>query len=99
MPKCKHFVATLGLQAFRAVEGAFARVQDVVEASKLGGFFESGFSLVPKFVRTHAAWTPTASALRLSNENKQVYFRCVRLECYSGRVENFTTMESKPKSW
>ena len=40
----------------RAVEGAFARVQDVVEASKLGGFFESGFSLVPDFVGTHAAF-------------------------------------------
>ena len=40
----------------RAVEGAFARVQDVVEACKLGGFFESGFSLVPKFVGAYAAF-------------------------------------------
>ena len=44
------------MHTFRAVEGAFARVQNVVEAGELGGFFESGFSLVPKFVGTHAAF-------------------------------------------
>ena len=38
----------------RAVEGAFTRVQDVVEASELRGFGEGGFSLVPNFVGTHA---------------------------------------------
>ena len=68
----KHFSATLVLHTFRAIEGTFARVQNVVEASKLGGFGEGGFSLVPNFVGTHALWTPLASALRLSNENKRV---------------------------
>ena len=93
----KHFSATLVLHTFRAVEGSFTRVQDVVEASELGGFGEGGFSLVPDFVGTHALWTPAASALRLSNENKRVCFRCIRLVRYSGRVENFTTISSKPK--
>ena len=96
--KRKHFVATLVLHTFRAVEGAFARVQDVVEACELCRFGEGGFSLVPDFVGTHALWTPAASALRLSNENKRVCFRCIRLVRYSGRVENFTTISSKPKS-
>ncbi len=38
----------------RAIEGAFARVQDVVEAGELRRFGEGGFSLVPDFVGTHA---------------------------------------------
>ena len=38
----------------RAIEGAFARIQNVVEAGELGGFGEGGFSLVPDFVGTHA---------------------------------------------
>ena len=50
----KHFSATLVLHTFRAIKGTFARVQNVVEAGELGGFFESGFSLVPDFVGTHA---------------------------------------------
>ncbi len=95
--KCKHFSATLVLHTFRAVEGTFARVQDVVEAGELRCFGEGGFRLVPDFVGTHALWTPAASALRLSNENKRVCFRCIRLVRYSGRVENFTTISSKPK--
>ena len=111
------------MHTFRAVEDAFARVQDVVEACELCRFGEGGFSLVPDFVGTHALWTPAASALRLSNENKRVgrfasvaafikykfindlclnkfahfCFRCIRLVRYSGRVENFTTISSKPK--
>ena len=93
----KHFSATLVLHTFRAVEGTFTRIQNVVEASKLRGFGEGGFSLVPDFVGTHALWTPAASALRLSNENKRFCFRCVRLASFSGRVENFTTISSKPK--
>ena len=52
----KHFSATLVLHTLRAIEDTFARVQNVVEAGELGGFFESGFSLVPKFVGTHAAF-------------------------------------------
>ena len=95
----KHFSATLVLHTFRAIEGAFARIQNVVEASELRGFGEGGFSLVPDFFGTHALWTPLASALCLSNENKRVCFRCIRLVRYSGRVENFTTISSKPKSW
>ena len=93
----KHFSATLVLHTFRAVEGTFTRIQNVVEAGELGGFGEGGFSLVPDFVGTHALWTPAASALRLSNENKRFCFRCVRLASFSGRVENFTTISSKPK--
>ena len=50
----KHFSATLVLHTFRAVEGTFTRVQNVVEASELRSFGEGGFSLVPNFVRTHA---------------------------------------------
>ena len=38
----KHFSATLVLHTFRAIEDTFARVQNVVEAGELGGFFESG---------------------------------------------------------
>ena len=86
------------MHTFRAIEGAFARIQNVVKASELRGFGEGGFSLVPNFVGTHALWTPLASALRLSNENKRVCFRSIRLVRYSGRVENFTTISSKPKS-
>ena len=85
--KCKHFSATLVLHTFRAVEGTFTRVQNVVEASELRCFGEGGFSLVPDFIGTHALWTPAASALRLSNENKRVCFRCIRLASFSGRVE------------
>ena len=50
----KHFSATLVLHTFRAIEGAFARIQNVVEASELRRFGEGGFSLVPDFVGTHA---------------------------------------------
>lgn len=111
------------MHTFRAIEGAFTRVQNVVEAGELRRFGEGGFRLVPDFVGTHALWTPAASALRLSNENKRVgrfasvaafikykfindlclnkfahfCFRCIRLVRYSGRVENFTTISSKPK--
>ena len=50
----KHFSATLVLHTFRAVEDAFARIQNVVEASELRRFGEGGFRLVPDFVGTHA---------------------------------------------
>src|SRR5574344_10397 len=38
----------------RAVEGAFARVQDVVEPGELGRFGEGCFGLVPDFIGSHA---------------------------------------------
>ena len=99
----KHFSATLVLHTFRAIEGTFARVQDVVEAGELGSFGEGGFSLVPNFVGPHALFGAGGElyhdiveteerkrlSFRLGNDSLQAACRNARLLDSRGRFDAF----------